>query len=102
MLIRSYQLDSSKAANSQRVDDVEVIQLQTGEKGVLSLIPRGKINTVTPLLNTGIQSVGRWSIGAGPRCSLKVLEMLAIVAYLQHLTTWKKGNFLVVWMEKEE
>lgn len=55
--MRSYQLDSSKAANSQRVDDVEVIQLQTGEECVLSLVSGGKINTVTPLLNTGIQSI---------------------------------------------
>lgn len=101
-LIRSYQLHSSKATNSQCVDDVEVIQLQTGEEGVLSLVPGGKINTVTPFLNTGIQSVGRWSSGAGPQCFLKMVEMLAIVAYLQHLTTWKKGNFFVVWMEKEE
>lgn len=35
---RPYQLDASEAADSQRVDDVEVCQLQTGEEGVLRLV----------------------------------------------------------------
>lgn len=41
-IFRWYQLDSSEAADSQRVDDVEVVQLQTGEEGVLGLVPGGK------------------------------------------------------------
>lgn len=55
-------------------------------------------NTATPSLNT----MRRQSSSADLQCFLKMFEMLATVAYLQHLTTWKKGNFLVVWMEKEE
>lgn len=37
--VKSYQLNASKATNSQCVDDVEVSQLETGEKGVLSFMP---------------------------------------------------------------
>lgn len=39
VLTSTYQLDASEAADSQRVDDVEVLQLQAGEEGVLRLVP---------------------------------------------------------------
>lgn len=37
-VIQSYQFNASEAANSQRVDDVEVVKLQTGEEGVLRFV----------------------------------------------------------------
>lgn len=40
--VRSYQLNASKATNPQRVDDIEVSQLETGEKSILSLIPENR------------------------------------------------------------
>lgn len=40
--VGSYQLNASKAANTQRVDDIEVSQLETGEKSILSLVPENR------------------------------------------------------------
>lgn len=40
--VRSYQLNASKAANPQRVNDIEVSQLETGEKSILSLVPENR------------------------------------------------------------
>lgn len=36
--------------------------------------------------------MGRWS---------SLTQEVSVLAHLQHLTTWKNGNFLEVWMEKE-
>lgn len=43
-VIQSYQLNAPEATNSQRVDDVEVVELQTGEEGVLCFVSGDKRN----------------------------------------------------------
>lgn len=70
---RPYQLDSSEAADSQRVDDVEVVQLQTGEEGILGLVPEVK-NTAMPSLNAGKQSADRVAAAADHAVSWRCLR----------------------------
>lgn len=100
--VGSYQLNTSKAANPQRVDDIEVSQLETGEKGILSLVPENRTDG-----DAFAEYRTRELTGLVPQAETPNLPGLnSNIApdselYLQHLTTWKKGNFLDVWMEKE-